>query len=92
MAGKTVINGSNALERIAHWSLVGSCVICMITGFGFMFYSLNIFQEIFGFPHGAKTIHHFFGLVFFISLILCFLVWVKSCGFETEDIKWFKVQ
>ena len=91
MAAKIVKNGSSALEKVAHWTLVGSCVICMITGFGFMFRSLDILQRIFGWPNGAKTVHHFFGLVFFISLILTFLVWVKDCGFDSEDIKWFKV-
>lgn len=91
MAGKIVTNGSTVLERIAHWTLVGSCLICLITGFGFMFRSLDIFQKIFGLPHGAKHVHHFFGLMFFISLFLVFFVWVKDCGFDKEDIKWFKV-
>jgi formate dehydrogenase gamma subunit len=91
MAGKTVVNASSAWEKIAHWSLVSSCVICMLTGFGFMFRALDIFQRLFGFPHGAKTVHHFFGLVFFLSVILTFLVWVRDSGFELDDIKWFKV-
>ena len=91
MAGKVVVNGSTTIEKIAHWGIVISCVICMITGFGFMFRALDIFQKIFGLPHGAKVVHHFFGLVFFISWILVFLVWVKDCGFDAEDFKWFKV-
>ncbi|MDQ1255212.1 MAG: formate dehydrogenase subunit gamma, partial [Euryarchaeota archaeon] len=91
MAGKMVINGSTAIERIAHWAIVISCALCIVTGFGFMFHSLDIFQRIFGFPHGAKTVHHFFGLIFFISLFLVFFVWVKDCGFELADIEWFKV-
>jgi len=79
---------STKTERIVHWFLAGSLIMLFITGSALAFQFLNFIQPVFGGAYSMKFIHHLFGLVFFISLFLILIIWIKDCLFEGDDFKW----
>ncbi len=85
---KDMVRVTDATERLAHWLLAGSCLVCLISGLGIMFQSWDIIATVMGGLYATKWIHTFSGVVFAFSLIYAFFMWRKDCAFEADDAKW----
>ncbi len=85
---KDMIRVTSPVERLSHWVLAVSCLICLITGLGFMFRTWEVIPSLFGGYYAAKWIHIFSGVIFTMSLINAFFMWRKDCAFEKDDLGW----
>lgn len=87
-----MVRKSTVGERINHWVLVISFFVLMLTGFGFLFESLNWLNTIFGGSHIASLIHKWVGVVFGISILLTIGSYFnESLSFSAEDSEWMKM-
>lgn len=83
------------VERIAHWTLAISFVALAITGITLLFgryVLLPIFgQTLFGWlAYAGKNIHNFVGPLFFVSLLVVFIIFVKDNLPNAADKQWVK--
>jgi formate dehydrogenase subunit gamma len=83
-----MVKVTDGLERVMHWMLAGSCLLCLFTGLGFMFQTWSFIPTLVGGYYAAKYIHMFSGVVFGFALIYDFFMWKKYCIFEADDAKW----
>ena len=83
-----MVRVTDPVERIAHWILAGTCLLCLITGLGFMFHAWEIIPTIFGGYYATKWIHIFSGVVFALALGYAYWMWKKDCVFEKDDLGW----
>jgi len=83
-----LVKAATKVEIIVHWALAGSLIILFVTGSALAFKFLNFIQILFAGPYIMKSIHHIVGLIFFISVIFVFFMWLKDCLFEADDLKW----
>ena len=54
-------------EIINHWILTVSCILLIITGYGFLFQIKQVYA-LFGTNYAMKVVHNWTGMVFSISL------------------------
>jgi formate dehydrogenase subunit gamma len=74
-----------------HWFLAVSCILLMITGYGFLFRVEEIGWAFGGF-NTMKTLHNWLGIVFMISLFLSVFPYLKEAlTFDADDLRWIKV-
>ena len=90
MSTKDSMITSSWIEWFGHWSMTGSILLLFLTNSGFLFPSLRILQRIFGNTRISSSIHHSAGIVFSISLIISFFVWIRDCLPNGEDWDWLK--
>ena len=83
-----MVRVTDSVERIAHWILAGSCLLCLISGLGFMFHAWEIIPTVLGGYYATKWIHIFSGVVFAMALAYAYWMWKKDCSFEQDDLGW----
>jgi len=87
-----MVKKSSAGERINHWVMTISFLVLALTGFGFLFDSLNWLNTIFGGGQIASEIHKWLGVVFTISLLFTIGPYLsESMSFSAEDAEWLKL-
>ncbi len=84
------IPSSSIIEIVGHWLLAFSFILLFLSGMGFLFSFWRPFHLLFGGSRGAAVIHHKTGILFSLSLLICFLAWIKECFPNKEDIIWLK--
>lgn len=84
-----MVKKATGFEIINHWLLAISCLILIVTGFGFL-YQLEQMNTVFGSFNLMKGIHNWAGVVFVISLLATILNYLPvSLKLGADDIKWF---
>jgi formate dehydrogenase subunit gamma len=88
---KKMIEKTTFGERFNHWVMLISFFVLTLTGFGFLYNSLNWLNGIFGGNHMAAAIHEWGGLVFAASLLFSLGTYLgESLSFGPQDSDWLK--
>jgi formate dehydrogenase subunit gamma len=78
-------------EIINHWILAVSCILLIITGFGFVF-KLEGIYALFGSNHTMKIVHNWTGVIFTLSLIgTLFNYLQEALDLSKDDWNWIKM-
>src|SRR5574341_358060 len=77
-------------EIINHWVLAVSCILLIITGYGFLF-QLKPIGSLFGGFNTMKVVHNWAGVVFTLSLVASMYHYLReSLDFSSDDWQWIK--
>ncbi len=86
-----MVRKSTPSEIINHWILAVSCILLIITGYGFLFQFKPI-GNLFGGFNAMKVVHNWGGVVFTLSLVATVLHYLReSLDFGPDDWQWIKV-
>lgn len=78
-------------EILNHWILAISCILLIISGYGFLFHVEGI-GSLFGGFESMKTVHNWTGVVFCVSLVISMIHYLgESFKYDADDRQWFKV-
>ena len=78
-------------EILNHWIMAISCILLIITGYGFLFHIEGI-GSLFGGFETMKTVHNWTGVVFAVSLLISIGYYLgESLKYDADDRQWFKV-
>ena len=77
-------------ERVIHWAVGASFVFLLVTGLAFSHPRLYWLTYLVGGGSTARALHPLVGILFSVSLILMFFVWLKDMGLDSQDRKWLK--
>lgn len=85
-----MVQKTTAYERIVHWLMAVSCIVLLLTGFGFLYQQeLGWINTVFGGQKIAVLIHNWGGVAFMVSVILSIGVWLgESLKWSKEDSEW----
>jgi formate dehydrogenase subunit gamma len=90
MSEKTVIKATPG-EIMNHWLLALSCILLIITGFGFLF-KIDEIYAIFGTNAAMKMVHNWTGVVFTLSLVGTLFNYLdESLDMGKDDLNWIKM-
>ncbi len=90
MSEKMVTKATTA-EIINHWVLAASCILLIITGFGFVF-KLQSVYALFGSNQLMKVVHNWTGLVFTLSLFGTMFNYLhEALDLSRDDWNWIKM-
>ncbi len=86
-----MIRKSSVDEIVNHLILAGSCILLMLTGFGFLFH-VEAIGSVFGGFNTMKIVHNYLGVVFALSLLYSLHHYlIESLEYDADDLQWFKV-
>jgi len=86
-----MVKKASAGEIINHWILAGSCILLIITGYGFVFQSESIYA-IFGNNTTMKLVHNWAGVIFTVSLFATMFNYLhESLTYDADDWAWMKM-
>ena len=86
-----MIRKASVAEIINHWVLAVSCILLIITGYGFLF-QLKPVYALFGSNYTMKVVHNWTGVVFTISLFGTLFNYLgESLDLSIDDWNWIKV-
>ena len=86
-----MVRKSSSDEIINHWIMAVSCILLIISGYGFLF-KLEAVGALFGGFNTMKTVHNWLGVVFIVSLLYSMRHYLKDAlEFDADDRQWFKV-
>ena len=86
-----MIRKTTSEEIIIHWTMAISCIILIITGYGFLF-KLEQLYALFGSNHTMKLVHNWAGVVFIIALFATMFNYLReSLTFDADDWAWLKM-
>jgi formate dehydrogenase subunit gamma len=78
-------------EIINHWILAVSCILLIITGYGFLFQLKQVYA-LFGSNTMLKVVHNWMGIVFSISLFGTLFNYLhEAFNLDSDDWKWIKI-
>ena len=78
-------------EIINHWIMAVSCILLIITGYGFLF-QLKGLGAVFGGFNGMRAVHNWAGVVFIVSLFATMFNYLReSLTFDADDWEWIKM-
>jgi len=78
-------------EIVNHWILALSCIVLIITGYGFVF-KLEQVYALFGGNMAMKAVHNWSGVVFTVSLFFTLFNYLgEALTFDADDWAWIKV-
>ncbi len=90
MSDKFVTKATPA-EIANHWVLAGSCILLIITGYGFLF-KIEGMYALFGSNTTMKLVHNWTGIVFTISLFAIMVEYAsQALDLSMDDWNWIKV-
>ncbi len=90
MSDKLVTKATPA-EIVNHWVLAGSCILLIITGYGFVFKIEGIYA-VFGSNAAMKLVHNWSGVVFTVSLAgTLFNYLAESLDLSKDDWDWLRM-
>jgi formate dehydrogenase subunit gamma len=85
------VRKSSGAEILNHWILAISCILLIISGYGFLF-NVEAIGSLFGGFETMKTVHNWVGVVFCVSLVLSMFHYLgESLKYDADDRQWFKV-
>ncbi len=86
-----MVKKASTEEIINHWILAVSCILLIITGYGFLFQLKGIGAVFGGFP-AMKFVHNWLGVVFLVSLFATLTNYFKECiDLGPDDWQWIRV-
>ncbi len=86
-----MVRKASTEEIINHWFLAISCILLIITGYGFLFQIKGIYA-VFGSNETMKLVHNWAGVVFTISLFATLFNYLhESLTFDADDWAWIKM-
>ena len=86
-----MVKKANTEEIINHWILAVSCILLIITGYGFLF-KIEPIYALFGNNYTMKTVHNWAGIVFTIALFATMFNYLhESLTFDADDLAWIKM-
>lgn len=86
-----MVRKSSGSEILNHWILAISCIMLIISGYGFLFHTEGI-GSLFGGFETMKTVHNWTGVVFTVSLLISMGHYLgDSLKYDADDRQWFKV-
>ncbi|MBI4793529.1 MAG: cytochrome b/b6 domain-containing protein [Deltaproteobacteria bacterium] len=86
-----MVRKSSGDEILNHWVLAVSCILLIISGYGFLFQTEAI-GSLFGGFNTMKTVHNWVGVVFILSLLFSMRHSFKDAlEYDEDDRQWFKV-
>lgn len=78
-------------EIVNHWIMAVSCLVLIITGYGFLF-KLEQVYALFGGNAAMKIVHNWAGVIFIISLLATTFNYLReSLTFDADDWAWIKM-
>ncbi len=86
-----MVRKSSTEEIINHWILALSCILLIITGYGFLFQIKGLYA-LFGSNETMKLVHNWAGVVFTISLFATLFNYLgESLTYDADDWAWIKM-
>jgi formate dehydrogenase subunit gamma len=86
-----MVKKASTEEIINHWVLAVSCILLIITGYGFLF-QLKGIGALFGGFNAMKLVHNWLGVVFLVSLLVTLTNYFKECiDLGPDDWQWMRV-
>jgi formate dehydrogenase subunit gamma len=86
-----MVRKASTEEIINHWFLAISCILLIITGYGFLF-QIKQMYAVFGSNETMKLVHNWSGVVFTISLFATLFNYLhESLTFDADDWAWIKM-
>jgi formate dehydrogenase subunit gamma len=86
-----MVRKTNRGEIVNHWVLAISCILLIVTGYGFLF-RLEQMYAFFGGAMAMKLVHNWAGVVFTISLLATLFSYLgEALTFDADDWAWIKV-
>lgn len=86
-----MVRKSSSEEILNHWIMAGSCMLLIISGYGFLF-KLEAIGNLFGGFNTMKTVHNWVGVVFILSLLYSMRHYLTdSLAYDADDRQWFRV-
>ena len=78
-------------EIVNHWIMAVSCILLIITGYGFLFQLKGVYA-LFGGNYAMKVVHNWAGVVFIVSLFATMFNYLReSLTFDADDWAWIKM-
>jgi formate dehydrogenase subunit gamma len=86
-----MVKKASTEEIINHWVLAGSCILLIITGYGFLF-QLNAIGGLFGGFNAMKVVHNWAGVIFLLSLFATLFNYLgEALTYDADDWAWVKM-
>jgi formate dehydrogenase subunit gamma len=86
-----MIRKASTKEIVNHWILTVSCILLIVTGYGFLF-QLKQIGALFGGFHAMRLVHNWFGVVFIMSLLATISDYLReSLTFDKDDWDWIRM-
>jgi len=86
-----LIRKASTEEIINHWLLAVSCILLIITGYGFLFKIEGVYA-MFGSNATMKVVHNWAGIVFALSLVGTLFNYLReSLNMDHDDWEWIKM-
>lgn len=88
-----MVQKTTTYERFIHLLMALSGITLLLTGLGFLYQQeLGWLNTLSGGPNIAKEIHNWGGIVFAVSVILSFGIWLpESLKWTKEDSEWLRM-
>ncbi len=78
-------------EIINHWIMAVSCILLIITGYGFLFQLKGVYA-LFGGNYAMKGVHNWAGVVFIVSLFATMFNYLREAlTYDADDWAWIKM-
>jgi formate dehydrogenase subunit gamma len=78
------------VERVVHWVVGLSFVFLLATGLAFSHPRLFWLTTFVGGGPTARRLHPWVGVLFAISFVAMFFLWIRDMGVDAQDRKWLK--
>jgi len=78
------------VERVVHWVVGLSFVFLLLTGLAFSHPRLFWLTSLVGGGPTARWLHPWVGILFALSLVAMFFLWLRDMGIDAEDRKWLR--
>jgi len=86
-----MVRKASVEEIINHWILAGSCILLIITGYGFLF-KIEPMYALFGSNMTMKIVHNWTGVVFSASLFATLFNYLhEALTYDADDWAWIKM-
>jgi formate dehydrogenase subunit gamma len=86
-----MLRKATTAEIINHWILAISCILLIITGYGFLFKVESIYA-VFGSNAAMKVVHNWTGVIFTLSLLGTMLNYLhEALDLSKDDWNWIKM-
>ncbi len=86
-----MVRKASTEEIINHWIMAVSCILLIITGYGFLF-QLKQIAALFVSVNVMKVVHNWCGVVFIVSLFATVFNYLQeSLTFDADDVAWLKM-
>ncbi len=86
-----MVKKASTEEIINHWILAISCLVLIVTGYGFLFQLKGVYA-LFGGNYAMKLVHNWAGLVFTVSLFATMFNYLREAlTYDADDWAWIRM-